>query len=690
MHLADRLRTERHRRFVGRLNERNLFCAALQEPEPPFCVLWIHGPGGVGKTTLLKEFINLATEVPCRALYLDAKTFDPTPEAFSEALGRAMGEEGRDSPICRLAASTERRVLLIDTGEELNGLDPWLRETFLPQLPDCVLTVIASRLPPGREWRTDPGWQSLLRVVSLRNLSPEESCTYLAARRVSAEHHQSVLEFTHGHPLALSLVADVYAQGHAGNFHAENEPDVIRVLLECFLAELPGPEHRQALEVCALVHLTTEALLGELLAVADPRPLFEWLRGLSFIESGAAGLFPHDLAREVLTADLRWRNRDRYGALHERARRYYGMRLQQGSTSQQQEMLFDYIYLHRDNPIVKPCFEWRRHARILAGSLHTGEDTGALLAMVERHEGAQSAAIAAHWLECQPQSALVFRDQQGEALGFLLSVALEETSEAQREADPAVRLAWRFLQSRAPLRAGEKATHFRFWMGAETYHAVSPVQSMILTSVVRHYLSTPGLAFTFFPVRRPQLWSQMLVYADLMRLAEADFTVEGVTYGVFGHDWRTTPPAAWLALLAERETATAPQVAPVSRPVLLVLSPEDFTTAVRQALRDFARTDQLVRNPLVRSRLVAERLVAEAGDPATLLQQQIQEAATMLRDSPRDRKAYLALLHTYLQPAASQEAAAEMLDLPFSTYRRHLTAAVARVRDLLWQRELHG
>ena len=39
--------------------------------------------------------------------------------------------------------------------------------------------------------------------------------------------------------------------------------------------------------------------------------LFEWLRGLSFVESGADGLFPHDLARDVLDADLRWRDRAR-------------------------------------------------------------------------------------------------------------------------------------------------------------------------------------------------------------------------------------------------------------------------------------------------------------------------------------------------------------------------------------------
>jgi hypothetical protein len=37
-----------------------------------------------------------------------------------------------------------------------------------------------------------------------------------------------------------------------------------------------------------------------------------------------------------------------------------------------------------------------------------------------------------------------------------------------------------------------------------------------------------------------------------------------------------------------------------------------------------------------------------------------------------------------------QEAAAERLGLPFSTYRRHLTTGVERVTGWLWQRELHG
>jgi hypothetical protein len=68
----------------------------------------------------------------------------------------------------------------------------------------------------------------------------------------------------------------------------------------------------------------------------------------------------------------------------------------------------------------------------------------------------------------------------------------------------------------------------------------------------------------------------------------------------------------------------------------------------------------------------------------------IAETCDQLKASPHDLKAYRALYHTYLAPAASQELAAELLHLPFSTFRRHLKTGIARVADLLWQRELHS
>ena len=59
--LATRLTLARQRRFVGREAERDLFQRALVAPDLPFAILYIYGPGGIGKTTLLGESL-LASE----------------------------------------------------------------------------------------------------------------------------------------------------------------------------------------------------------------------------------------------------------------------------------------------------------------------------------------------------------------------------------------------------------------------------------------------------------------------------------------------------------------------------------------------------------------------------------------------------------------------------------------------------
>ncbi|MDQ4103511.1 MAG: hypothetical protein M3186_07315 [Actinomycetota bacterium] len=120
---------------------------------------------------------------------------------------------------------------------------------------------------------------------------------------------------------------------------------------------------------------------------------------------------------------------------------------------------------------------------------------------------------------------------------------------------------------------------------------------------------------------------------------------------------------------------------------ILALSQPKFVDAVRQALRDLHRPDRLASNPLLRSRIACDRAGEEP--PAAVLQL-IREAVGVLRTDPRAEKLYRALDRTYLRPARTQERAAEVLGLPFSTYRRHLTRAVERVVSLLWERELHG
>src|SRR5262245_15755029 len=117
MRLADRLSVARHRRFVGRTPERAQFQAALTAPELPFQVLFVHGPGGVGKTTLLGEFAFLCGQVGAQAIRVDCRSIDPTPDAFLGALRSAMNLPADASPLQEMEKSSRRCALILDTYE---------------------------------------------------------------------------------------------------------------------------------------------------------------------------------------------------------------------------------------------------------------------------------------------------------------------------------------------------------------------------------------------------------------------------------------------------------------------------------------------------------------------------------------------------------------------------------------------
>jgi hypothetical protein len=430
LRIADRLSTARRTKLVGRAAELALFRDALTATDPaPFFVLYVFGPGGVGKTTLLSAFAGMARDAAVPVVLLDARNVEPTPDAFLSALRQTLagcstppvepGGDGDEDPLACLGGG--RRVLLIDTFENLELLDDYLRDTFLPRLSDDTLVVLAGRVPPSAGWRGDLGWQNMIRSVSLRNLAPAESRTFLEQRAVPAAQHPAVLDFTHGHPLALSLVADLFDQkspaGDAATpyergapitdlraFVPQAAPDLIQTLVERFVRDVPGPAHRAALEVCALVRLTTEDLLARMLRETDEpgllaavpdraRALFGWLSHLGFIERGWRGLFPHDLAREALLADLRWRNPERYAALHARARDFYSGRHRETTGTEQQRVLFDFMFLHRDSQVVRSAFAWHDSAGLITDETLRPGDSDALAAMTARHEGDESARL---------------------------------------------------------------------------------------------------------------------------------------------------------------------------------------------------------------------------------------------------------------------------------------------------------
>ncbi len=689
-HFADRMAMARRRAFVGRAAELELFRQALQADDPPFSVLHIFGPAGVGKTTLLHMYAHIASESGRAVFHLDARDIDPSPQGFLLALSSRTGVGEGWRSLERLAALPPA-VLLLDTYERLVPLDDWLRETLLPALPTRVLVVIAGRNPPSEPWRTDPAWRHLARIVSLRNLRPEESRQLLTALRVQLRLQESILSLSYGHPLALVLLADWLALAAPGAeaISLERAPDVIRLLVERFMQDVPTPLHRQALEACALARVTTEAMLAEVLGEEAAPTLYAWLRGLSFIEAGPSGLFPHDLVRDVLETDLRWRNVETWRRLYRHVRSHLSRRFWEGSGLTRQQAFVDLLYLQRHQPAMRPFYDWKA----LGGAHHdpaTPRDHSHILAMVENHEGPESAQIAAYWLRRQPQAFVVFRGPDSLPLGFSANLLLDIVTTEDEQADPAVRAIWAFIRRYGPLRPGERIQIARFWMGRESYQGPL-THNMISLSTAIVWLTTPDLAWTFCCTADPPFWEELFAYINFCRVVEADFNAGGRRYGSFAHDWRAQPLAVWREIIGERELSVDFKPEAASRltpPPIMVLSQPEFEEAVRRALRDYNRPDALAGNPLLRSRVLRDVAGPNPGPDA--LRSLLRASAETLTASPREEKFYRALHRTYFQPAPTQESAAELLGLPFNTYRYHLGKGIERVAAWLWQRELYG
>ncbi|TDO46878.1 hypothetical protein EV643_110261 [Kribbella sp. VKM Ac-2527] len=496
--VADRLRQARRRRFVGRTGEIELFRTALTSDEPGFTVLFVYGPGGIGKTALLGALAQVAEEADATPVRLVARTIEPSPSAFFAALGAALGIPERAAPLESLEAH-RRPILFIDTYEQLVPLDNWLREEFLPALPAAALVVAAGRTPPSPQWASDLGWGELLRVVALRNLQPDDARAYLHAAGVPEDLHGQVLEMTHGHPLALSLLVDVVEQ-HRGalapGLSLQESPDVVRVLLEHFVEWVPSPRHREALKACAHARFTTEDLLRTALGGDDAHELFGWLRGLSFIEEDPYGVFPHDVARDVLDADLRWRDRASYAELHRRVRRHLVEQAGRTRGLEQHRWTADIIFLHRNNPAMSSFWDWVSFGQAFPDELRD-EDRAPIVAMTRRHQGAEQAELVAHWMEHPAATFIAIRAGSGEPIGYGGEIALHQAGESDLAADRGVAAIWEYVQRHGSPRPGDSVYAARFFMDRDAYQRPSGSNNVITARHIQHVLTTPGLSWDF-------------------------------------------------------------------------------------------------------------------------------------------------------------------------------------------------
>ncbi|MCP4545488.1 MAG: winged helix-turn-helix transcriptional regulator [bacterium] len=229
------------------------------------------------------------------------------------ALTRSLSS-GLEAAVEIEKAAYRSLALVIDTYEELEGLDDWVCRALIPALPEGIKVVVLGRnaLPKiNFDWGE---FGPALHVMELPELPERDTKAYLT-------HHDlhdpvmldQVYRFTGGYPLLLVLA--VHLQREAGGWPKigamEYEADRERVatkLLERILREERAKEVQIFLEKGVVARWFNPEVVGVIMGVSAEQghAIYNKLERHSFIERHPYGLKFHDKIRELLLDRLKF------------------------------------------------------------------------------------------------------------------------------------------------------------------------------------------------------------------------------------------------------------------------------------------------------------------------------------------------------------------------------------------------
>lgn len=689
--LAGRITAGRQRLFVGRAAELDYFERFLQTGHDH--PVWsITGPAGIGKTMLAQTLVQHANDCGVPVAYLDAHSIPSNPEDAHRGLVAAMGSR----ELADFGAGDGTALLVIDGLEAWQDLRAWLRDDYLPLAPMSLRIVLCGRLGPDLQWRTDQGWRAVMTHTQLAGLTPEQCAEYLERRGVPGDRHADLIEFANGHPLALAMAADSTLAGHRVQPGNAGGPATLTVLVESFSSEARDEAQRQALDACAIVRELNEPLLARMLGRDDVAPLFDWLRGLSFVQLGDHGIRPHDLVREVLLRDMPARAPQRYEAY---ANAVIAWTVEQITTwpaitwSTAAQMLSDSMYALRGLPLVAQIAS-AGSTRSLYFDHGSDPDWPALHDMIRRHEGDDEARWFTFWQNHHPEAVYVIRGTDATARGFFVKLDMQLLAPEHRAADPVTRRLWAFLQDELPLHPGDHVPFIRHAVTHDNALTQSPEHAQILLAVNAYNLVARNLRATAQVRGETPLPSGIRNALGIRMVPGSEMSTGGVKQHIDYVDWQRERPARYYGQFFQRMLAIQQHLdgrAAITADAPAQLPDEQaFKQAVGQALRHFQSDEQLAANPLAEAALMEPGVPGEApvGSRVAVLRETIREAAASLDTGNANTQQWgKALRRGYLEPAINHKAAATALNLSYPTFRRRLSAARKALADTLWQWE---
>ena len=617
----------------------------------------IHGVGGVGKSTLLHAVARQLRTMDRGVGLWNAFFLGASPRALSQAL-----------------FSEEQDVYMVDTFERAQVLELWLAEEVLGQRPLHGPLVTAGRLPLSPRLIKDGAATDAIRQFELGNLSPAAVADYLTSVGLPRDRFDELWRFSKGHPLALKVAASLLLADDTATVDIGSHPSALRFLMSNLLDHTPTTTHRRALEVLAVNRTTTEATLRTQLGAEDSTEVFEWLCERPITTLTPRGLAPHDLAREVLFAELNWRDPARCAELTRRAHIDAVERAALAPPEQLKDAVGDAVFsggLRWRGAIeleeVPQCYPDRIRP----------DDDDAIRAIVERHQGQAAAELAGYWLDRARDRFLIGRGAGGDVLAFMLVLGREGIRPEDIARDPAIAEFDKLLRRRAAHDAYCSLARF-YLMHDAPFSTENPGYHFLAEQLLIH------LVFAKEPVIGASVETKYIVdnFAEAqVHQQAAEFRIGDTTFCLTFEDYRENP-AMDLIRMHNAPGNPTPPVRPSQE------IDHGFDVAVRDALKSFTNAGALRQNPLLDSCLVRAEdsgLTDPVGALRTLLEGACRDLSSAGGDDARHRRILEATYFDGSRP--KQRQVASDLGTGYSTYRRHLQNATKHLVRRLWEGE---
>ena len=543
--------------LVGRRRELDALAGELLDGDR-FYVAHVHGVPGIGKSSLLSAFADRARASGADVVLLDGRSVEPTQRGFEQALARALEADDHAHALGELLGqSGPRLVILVDQYEVLRLLDTWLRQEFVPKLPESVRIVLAGREAPVAGWMASRDVGDAVMFMVLEPLGREEAIELLRQQGVSESSAAEVAVIAHGHPLALKLAAaSVAERPHLAPRDVAGQR-VLEELTRLYLADVRDPTTLTVLEAASVIRRTTSSLIAGLVDDVAPHEAIERLRTLPFVEVGPDGLIIHEAIQAQVSGYLRASDPVRHRQLRRAAWHVLRGEVRSAGPEQLWRYTADMLYLI-ENPVVREAF-FPSGAQPLAVEPAKASDLPSIELISRRHDGEAGWRLMEAWWRTQPGAFSVVRDRDGSVRGFhcLLEQSLLMPP---RVDDPVVNGWWQQVQGNPPPH-GQTILGYRRWLDIEYGEAPCSTQAASWLDVKRTYMVLrPHLRRMFTVVEDPEPYLQVVLKLGFRPFDEGGASVGERHYTSVALDFGPDSVDGWLAALVADELGLAPAV----------------------------------------------------------------------------------------------------------------------------------